>query len=212
MTIKPSGGGEDGAGVPVGVRLRGWAAQARANPLYAKALIGAGLIAAADQASKFWIVNIVRLQEKSVPCAKNPDFSCAQIPLSPIFDLTFVRNKGASFGMHFEDVLGVVGSRALLALISLGVVAMLVSWLASATKPLRASAIAMVIGGALGNLYDRLAYGYVVDFLDFSGLFFPWVFNIADAAICVGVALLMVDFVLEGRDAKAAARAPSLKS
>ena len=57
----------------------------------------------------------------------------------------------------------------------------LLYWLGGLKRWIAASGIAFVAGGALGNLYDRLAYGYVVDFLDFSGLYFPWVFNIADA-------------------------------
>ena len=51
----------------------------------------------------------------------------------------------------------------------------------------------VVLGGAMGNIIDRTIYGYVVDFLDFSGLHFPWVFNVADMAINVGVALLLLD-------------------
>ena len=50
-----------------------------------------------------------------------------------------------------------------------------------------------MIGGAVGNLYDRVAYGYVVDFLDFSGMYFPWVFNVADMGINLGVGLLLLD-------------------
>jgi signal peptidase II len=56
--------------------------------------------------------------------------------------------------------------------------------------------LGLVIGGALGNLIDRVRFGAVVDFLDFSGLWFPWVFNVADSAITVGVILLLLDSVL----------------
>ncbi len=51
-------------------------------------------------------------------------------------------------------------------------------------------ALTMIAGGAIGNGLDRIRFGSVVDFLDFSGLWFPWVFNVADSAICIGVALL----------------------
>ncbi|MEE4208341.1 MAG: signal peptidase II, partial [Parvularcula sp.] len=58
-------------------------------------------------------------------------------------------------------------------------------------------------GGALGNLIDRVLYGFVVDFLDFSGLGFPYIFNVADAAINIGVALLLIDSLfLERREMK----------
>jgi signal peptidase II len=53
----------------------------------------------------------------------------------------------------------------------------------------------LVIGGALGNVVDRIRFGAVADFLDFNGLFFPWVFNVADAAISVGAVLLAVDMI-----------------
>jgi signal peptidase II len=63
-----------------------------------------------------------------------------------------------------------------------------------ADRPLFATALGLFIGGALGNnLIDRARIGEVVDFLDFSGLYFPWVFNVADSAITVGVMLLLLD-------------------
>jgi lipoprotein signal peptidase len=58
-----------------------------------------------------------------------------------------------------------------------------------------AAALGLVIGGALGNVVDRIRFGAVADFLDFHGLWFPWVFNVADAAITVGAILLAVDMV-----------------
>lgn len=179
-------------------KAKDWAGAARRNALFSRALIGAGLIALADQVTKYLIVNVVALPERYAPCAKAPERMCQQIALSPIFDLTYVENKGASFGM----LAGGMGSRILLSLISISIAGALAVWLARVTKPLTAVAIAFIIGGALGNLYDRVAYGFVVDFLDFTGLYFPWVFNIADAAINVGVGLLILDAFLDGRAAK----------
>jgi signal peptidase II len=60
---------------------------------------------------------------------------------------------------------------------------------------LTAIALGLVIGGALGNVIDRIRFGAVADFLDFNGLWFPWVFNVADAAITVGAILLAVDMI-----------------
>ena len=60
----------------------------------------------------------------------------------------------------------------------------------------------MIIGGAIGNVVDRFAYGAVADFLDFSGLYFPYVFNIADAGISVGVAILLFDAIIHGDERK----------
>lgn len=172
--------------------LSAWAGSARANPLFLRGLGAAVAVALLDQASKFVIVEIVRLPERAVPCARNAAQLCAQIPVAPFFDLTFVRNYGASFGM----LAGGTASRIFLACLSSVIIAALVYWLGRLRRPVAAAGAAAIIGGALGNLYDRVAYGYVVDFLDFSGLYFPWVFNVADAAINVGVGLLLLDAYL----------------
>ncbi|MEX0644378.1 MAG: signal peptidase II [Parvularculaceae bacterium] len=167
-----------------------WLKAARANPLFSRGLLGAAAVASLDQVAKYVIVHVVNLQDRVVPCAKKPDDFCRQIAVSPIFDLTYVENRGASFGM----LAGGAASRVFLTLLSIAVASFLVSWLARIHRPLSAAAVALIIGGAIGNLIDRLRFGYVVDFLDFSGLFFPWVFNVADASINVGIALLVVDW------------------
>ena len=70
-------------------------------------------------------------------------------------------------------------------------------------------ALAFIMGGALGNVIDRIRFGAVADFLDVSALgFFPWVFNIADAAINVGIGLLLIDMLLTERKQKRAASSP----
>lgn len=158
-------------------RIRRWGVTAKTNPLFWKGLAGAGVIAIIDQLTKYWIVHQVNLPERG------------QIDLSRVFDLTYVENRGASFGM----LAGGMGSRILLSTISFGVAVGLLAWLGGLRRPIAAIGVAFVVGGALGNLYDRVAYGYVVDFLDFSGLYFPWVFNVADSAINVGIAFLLLD-------------------
>ena len=67
------------------------------------------------------------------------------------------------------------------------------------------TAIGLIMGGALGNVIDRIRFGGVVDFLDFSGLYFPWVFNVADSAISIGVVLLILDSFISERSAKVGA-------
>lgn len=158
---------------------QGWLGLARSNRLFAPALGAAALVAVIDQASKAWIVNGIKLPERVG----------GRIELSPIFDLTFVKNFGASFGM----LSGGMASRIFLSLLSLSVAAALIYWLAKVDRKLVAAGIAFIVGGAVGNLIDRVSLGYVVDFLDFSGLYFPWVFNVADTAINVGVACLLLD-------------------
>ncbi len=155
-------------------RIKEWWAVARVNKLFWRGLIGAAIIVALDQASKLWIVHGLGLP------------ALGKIEISGIFDLSYVENRGASFGM-------LSGMRVILSLISLVVATALVAWLGNLKRVVAATGVALIIGGALGNLYDRVAYGYVVDFLDFSGLNFPWVFNVADTAINVGIACLLLD-------------------
>ena len=67
-------------------------------------------------------------------------------------------------------------------------------WVRKAQRPLLGVGLGLVIGGAVGNAIDRIRFGAVVDFLDFQRLgFFPWVFNVADSAITVGVVFLLLD-------------------
>jgi signal peptidase II len=132
-----------------------------------------------DQLSKWWVLGPLNLPER------------VQVPVLPIFRLTMVANRGVSYGLLRADNdlqrFLLVGAAAL-------VVAVLAFWVRRADRPLFATALGLVIGGAIGNnLIDRVRIGWVVDFLDFSGLGFPWVFNVADSAITVGVALLLLD-------------------
>jgi signal peptidase II len=102
-----------------------------------------------------------------------------------------------SFGLLRAD--SPAGRWTLVALAA-AVIAGLIWWVRKADRPLFAWAIGLVIGGALGNnLIDRARIGRVIDFLDFSGLYFPWVFNVADSAISVGVVLLLLDNLLAAR-------------
>lgn len=165
-------------------RARDWWREARANPLFWKGGLAAIAIVLIDQLSKYWIVHRVNLPARG------------KIEISGIFDLTYVQNYGASFGI-FD------GMRWPLALLSTVIAAGLLGWLGGLKRPVAAAGVAFVVGGALGNLYDRIAYGYVVDFFDFSGLMFPWVFNVADMSINVGIAFILLDAWLTRNDKSA---------
>ena len=118
--------------------------------------------------------------------------------LPPVFNLTFVLNTGVSFGMF-----GGGEARWVLAFFSVVVAIGLAVWALKADRKLLAAAIGMVIGGAIGNVIDRIRFGGVVDFLDFSGTgLFPWIFNIADSGITIGVALLLLDSFIGERRSK----------
>lgn len=117
------------------------------------------------------------------------------LPIIPgFFSLTYIRNKGAAFGFlstaHPEFRVPFFFIVPSLALIT---VMYLIHKLPS-TNRLLSTAFSLVMGGAVGNLLDRLNYGYVVDFLDFNfGTYHYPSFNVADSAICVGVALMVWD-------------------
>jgi signal peptidase II len=138
---------------------------------------------AADQLSKFWVLNILHLQERFT------------IPILPVLSLTMVWNRGVSFGLLKAASLP---GRLMLAAFAAAVVTALALWARTLVRPLTAIGLGLVMGGAVGNnLIDRLRFGQVVDFIDVSGLgFFPWVFNVADSAISIGVVLLILDSLL----------------
>lgn len=134
-----------------------------------------------DQISKVWILSLLGREQG------------ASLPLLGPLHLTMVHNYGMSFGLLRDSDWG----RWLLIGFSILVVIGLAVWVSKAARPLLALGIGLIIGGAIGNnLIDRVIYGYVVDFIDVSRLYFPWVFNIADSGISVGVALLLLDSFL----------------
>ncbi|MCK5425238.1 MAG: signal peptidase II [Emcibacter sp.] len=132
-----------------------------------------------DRISKWWIMDVLEL----------PKIQMVQI--MPLFNLQWVENRGVSFGMLSAD--GDVGRWALVIVTSL-IVFGLGIWLKSVQTRLLGIAIGLVIGGAVGNIYDRITFGYVADFLQFYvGDWSFAVFNVADSCITVGAALLIWD-------------------
>jgi signal peptidase II len=127
--------------------------------------------------------------------------TCGHIEVSPVFDLTMVWNKGVSFGLFAADTW--VGRTILVGfsvLVAAGLIAGLMNWgPMRAVRRLQAVAFGFIIGGALGNAIDRTLYGAVVDFLDFSDAYFPYVFNVADVGINLGVAAIIADIFLNDR-------------
>ena len=120
-------------------------------------------------------------------------------------DFTYVRNTGAAFGLlNSADVPfkpAIMTAIALAALVAISVYAIK----ASSQDPLGQIGLALVMGGAVGNLIDRVTIGYVVDFVDaYWGDWHFWAFNVADAAITVGACLLILDMMLVNRHVSAA--------
>ena len=113
------------------------------------------------------------------------------IEVLPFFNLVTVWNYGISFGLFNT---GSAGGSVIFVGLALAIVVALLIWLRSVTAPLIAVALGLVIGGAIGNVIDRLRFGAVFDFLDFHVAGWHWpAFNVADSAICVGVFLLCID-------------------
>ena len=138
----------------------------------------AALVFLLDQLTKFWILNIVRLPERGT------------IEVLPFFRLTYVENIGVSMGLFnaYTDV-----GRWLLVAVTGAIAATVAVWITREKARTDVIALGLVLGGALGNIIDRVRFGYVVDFLHvFWGERSFWVFNVADAAITAGVLLLLL--------------------
>ena len=149
-------------------------------------LVVAISVIALDQAAKYWIL----VDLDMVPGETRPLFW----PLA----LTFVRNDGVSFGFfqtHAE------WTRWALAAFSFVASVGLVAWGRNTHKLVTGLATGLILGGALGNLIDRVRLGAVVDFVDVHPLFFPWIFNVADSGITLGVIVLLAEAALAGRRA-----------
>jgi signal peptidase II len=147
----------------------------------------ATLVVVLDQLTKVWVVEAV--QQRGGRFFEIADF----------FAVVLVWNRGVSFGMFNNDAAlnGVVFS-----LVAAAIVVALLVWLWRAADALIVLATGLVIGGAVGNVADRLRLGAVVDFLDFHLGAWHWpAFNVADAAICVGVGLMVIDGLLTRREA-----------
>jgi len=147
-------------------------------------------IIALDQATKVWIERSFQLYES--------------VALLPVFDLTYLRNTGAAFSF----LAGAGGwQRWFFTLLAMGVSVGIIVWLRGARARAQAwlaAGLALILGGALGNVVDRLRLGYVVDFVHvhWQEYYFP-AFNVADAAITVGAVCVIIDTLLESRRARA---------
>lgn len=147
----------------------------------------------ADQALKAWLLGPFQLAAKGTA------------PLLGPIQLTLVQNPGVSFGLFRADQ-DIV--RWLLAAFSALVAVVLGVWAMRVNRPLLAAALGLIMGGAVGNLIDRVRWGTVVDFIDVHELMFPWVFNVADSAITIGVVLLLLDSLRQDGRPRAAEQTP----
>jgi signal peptidase II len=148
----------------------------------------AALVIMLDQAVKAWVLTGLGLAPGE------------SLPLVWPLALTLVRNDGISFGFFQTHA---AWTRWVLAAFSLAVSAGLALWVRRTDKTLIGLAVGLILGGALGNLVDRVRLGAVTDFVDVHPLMFPWIFNIADSGITIGVFLMLADNLLGARKPRA---------
>lgn len=146
-----------------------------------------GLVLTLDQLSK-WAVTLVLPNQDG-------------FPVTPFFNLVHVHNTGAAFSLFADQPGWQRGFFVGVALLAAAVILHLLR--KTSGRPRFSLALALILGGALGNVIDRVAYGYVVDFLDFYVGTWHWpAFNVADTAISLGAALLIWDSLRQPRDAR----------
>ena len=144
------------------------------------------LVALVDQGSKWWLMNEVM----------RPPHPAA-VPVTSFLNLTLTWNKGVTFGLfnHAYPWMSYVFIGAAVVILLL-----LLNWLVHTTSTIVGVGLSLVMGGALGNVIDRVNYGAVVDFLDFHAFGYHWyAFNIADSAIVCGVGLLLLENLVRGK-------------
>lgn len=146
------------------------------GPLSPLTLAIAALMFGLDQTTKWWLLHVYGLGER------------LPVELTSFFELTLTWNRGISYGLFRTHAQG-----ALVA-VSLAVSLVLWFWSARSARTLTASALGLIVGGALSNVLDRAVYGAVADFFYFHAGNFSWyVFNLADVAIVAGGALLLYE-------------------
>ncbi len=144
-------------------------------------LLGAALIIGIDRITKIWVTSNAEMPGDVITRIGN------------LFSFTYVRNEGAAFSM-------LSGRLGLLSIISIAFcIGVVIYWIVKKPKNrLLCTALAMMAAGALGNAFDRIIYGYVIDFIKTEFVNFA-VFNVADIAITVGAALLVLSVCLEDK-------------
>lgn len=152
--------------------------------LFTIGLYLSALVVLIDQGSKWLVLDAISVVRKA-------------IRITPFFNITLSYNKGVTFGTfnNFGDWMPYI-----LLLVAIVVCLFLLRWLSHAENMREALGLGLVLGGAIGNIIDRVRFGAVVDFLDFHYAGYHWyTFNMADSAIVTGVGLLLLDHLVVSR-------------
>ena len=133
-----------------------------------------------DQLTKILVLENMELYE-SIPLIKN------------VLHITYIQNRGAAFGMLSDNrwIFMVLSS---VAIVGIGVYL----FRFCRERMLLQTGLALILGGGVGNMIDRIAYGYVVDMIDFCPFdFWVWIFNVADSCVCVGAGIVLLSLVID---------------
>ena len=157
------------------------------SPLARRGLILAAVILIADQVSKYLLLQFLEQKQAMV----------SGVEVTSFFNLVLVWNRGVSFGLFNQS--DPVMPYLLMALAAV-LVTLVGRWLLKAETRLEAWAFGLIIGGAIGNVIDRIRFGAVVDFLDFHAFGQHWpAFNVADSAIVIGACIILYLWGLGGK-------------
>ncbi len=148
------------------------------------AVVIAALVIALDRWTKLWIEHNIRMGH-------------ARVIIPHVLRLTHVLNTGAAFSLFEESTSPAMVRNLLIAFSVFAVIVVLVLlWKFGREFTLVTFSLALILGGALGNLYDRVRYLHVVDFLEVHIVHYHWPdFNVADSAICIGAVLLLIEML-----------------
>ncbi len=157
----------------------------KCRPCFVLGAAAAAVVLVLDQLSKWWVITKLMTPPRA-------------IEVSPYFNLVMWWNKGVTFGL-FASAPG--WGRWALVVLALVITVVLVIWLLKVNHKIPALGIGLVIGGAVGNVIDRIRFGAVADFLDFHVGALHWpAFNLADSTITIGVGFMLIDAFIERRE------------
>ncbi len=140
------------------------------------------------------VICIVLDQLTKYFCVKNIALGDSVTVIPGVLDFTYIQNRGAAFG-------SLTGARWVFMIASVVMIVIITCYIISSRNTMSYPAVitlSLIVGGGVGNMIDRIALGYVVDFIDVKFLpFWKWIFNIADSFVCVGAFLLVIIFIVE---------------
>ena len=150
------------------------------------------LVCVLDQLTKFWSMDLIAAAN-GIAVGELYEGATKTI-LDGVLNFTFIKNDGMAFGLLGEH------RWIFMSLSTVGIAAMIAYLIyLKGNDKLFSFSLSLVIGGGIGNMFDRVALGYVVDFIDvrcFS--FWKWIFNVADSAVCIGAGLIILAVILDG--------------